>query len=37
VVHNPGRWDRFAERQRRKVIGWLQGWRERRRLSFADA
>jgi indolepyruvate ferredoxin oxidoreductase alpha subunit len=37
VVHNPGRWDRFAERQRRKVIGWLQGWRERRRLSFTDA
>jgi indolepyruvate ferredoxin oxidoreductase alpha subunit len=37
VVHNPGRWDRFAERRRRKVIGWLQGWRERRRLSFADA
>ncbi|NGO51669.1 indolepyruvate ferredoxin oxidoreductase subunit alpha [Allomesorhizobium camelthorni] len=37
LVHNPGRWDRFAERQRRKVIGWLQGWRERRRLTFADA
>jgi indolepyruvate ferredoxin oxidoreductase alpha subunit len=37
VVHNPGRWDRFTERQRSKVIGWLQGWRERRRLSFADA
>ncbi|EHK57973.1 indolepyruvate ferredoxin oxidoreductase subunit alpha [Allomesorhizobium alhagi] len=37
VVHNPGRWDCFAERQRRKVIGWLQGWRERRRLTFADA
>jgi indolepyruvate ferredoxin oxidoreductase alpha subunit len=37
VVHNPSRWDRFAERQRRKVIGWLQGWRERRRLAFADA
>ncbi len=36
VVHNPGLWDSFAERQRRKVIGWLQGWRERRRLSFAD-
>jgi indolepyruvate ferredoxin oxidoreductase alpha subunit len=37
VVHNPGRWHRFTERQRRKVIGWLQGWRERRRLTFVDA
>uniref|UniRef100_UPI0025BDF411 thiamine pyrophosphate-dependent enzyme n=1 Tax=Bosea sp. (in: a-proteobacteria) TaxID=1871050 RepID=UPI0025BDF411 len=37
VVHNPGAFDRFAESVRRRVIGWLQGMRERRRLTFADA
>jgi indolepyruvate ferredoxin oxidoreductase alpha subunit len=37
LVHNPGQWDRVAERWRRKVIARLQRWRERRRLSFADA
>jgi indolepyruvate ferredoxin oxidoreductase alpha subunit len=37
VVHNPGEWDRFLETARRKVIGFLQRFRESRRLTFADA
>ncbi|HEY6632653.1 MAG TPA: indolepyruvate ferredoxin oxidoreductase subunit alpha [Rhizobiaceae bacterium] len=37
VVHNPGRWDRFADRMRSAVIGFLQRRRESRRLVFADA
>ena len=37
VVHNPGTWDRFADNIRRKLIGMMQNWRERRRLEFVDA
>jgi indolepyruvate ferredoxin oxidoreductase alpha subunit len=37
VVHNPGAWDRFADKVRRKLIGMMQNWRERRRLEFVDA
>ncbi len=37
VVHNPGRWDRFANRVRNTVTGFLQTRREKRRLTFADA
>ncbi|MEC9246054.1 MAG: indolepyruvate ferredoxin oxidoreductase subunit alpha [Pseudomonadota bacterium] len=37
VVHNPGWWDRFANRVRSKVTGFLQTRREKRRLTFADA
>ena len=37
IVHNPGKWDRFADRIRRKFIGVMQNWRERRRLEFLDA
>jgi indolepyruvate ferredoxin oxidoreductase alpha subunit len=37
VVHNPGRWDRFLDRTRSAVIGFLQRRRESRRLVFADA
>ncbi|MEK1886863.1 MAG: indolepyruvate ferredoxin oxidoreductase subunit alpha [Phyllobacterium sp.] len=37
VVHNPGPWDRFADTMRRKLIGAIQNWRERRRLEFMDA
>ncbi|EIM74013.1 indolepyruvate ferredoxin oxidoreductase subunit alpha [Nitratireductor aquibiodomus RA22] len=37
VVHNPGRWDRFANRVRSTVTGFLQTRREKRRLTFADA
>jgi indolepyruvate ferredoxin oxidoreductase alpha subunit len=37
VVHNPGEWDRFLETARRKLIGFLQRFRESRRLTFADA
>ncbi len=36
VVHNPGTWDRFADKIRRKLIGMMQNWRERRRLEFVD-
>ncbi|MFC5586722.1 thiamine pyrophosphate-dependent enzyme [Nitratireductor kimnyeongensis] len=37
VVHNPGWWDRFSNRVRGKVTGFLQTRREKRRLTFADA
>jgi indolepyruvate ferredoxin oxidoreductase alpha subunit len=37
VVHNPGWWDRFANRVRSTVTGFLQTRREKRRLTFADA
>ena len=37
VVHNPGWWDRFTDRVRRGVTGFLQSRREKRRLTFADA
>ena len=37
VVHNPGGWDRFVERARRALIGFLQRRRESRRLVFSDA
>lgn len=37
VVHNPGWWDRFANRVRSGVTGFLQTRREKRRLTFADA
>lgn len=37
VVHNPGKWDRFMETMRRKLIGFMQKRRETRRLTFADA
>jgi indolepyruvate ferredoxin oxidoreductase alpha subunit len=37
VVHNPGWWDRFADRIRRRLIGAMQSWRERKRLEFVDA
>jgi indolepyruvate ferredoxin oxidoreductase alpha subunit len=37
VVHNPGWWDRFANRMRSTVTGFLQTRREKRRLTFADA
>jgi indolepyruvate ferredoxin oxidoreductase alpha subunit len=37
TVQNPGGWDRFADKVRRKAIGLLQRLRERRRLTFADA
>jgi indolepyruvate ferredoxin oxidoreductase alpha subunit len=31
VVHNAGGFERFVARFRAALIGWLQGWRERRR------
>ncbi|MEO4001423.1 indolepyruvate ferredoxin oxidoreductase subunit alpha [Mesorhizobium sp. CAU 1732] len=34
VVHNPTGLDRFANRVRRGVIGWMQARREKRRLVF---
>ena len=34
VVHNPTGFDRFANRVRRGVIGWMQARREKRRLVF---
>ncbi|MCV0379777.1 indolepyruvate ferredoxin oxidoreductase subunit alpha [Nitratireductor sp.] len=37
VVHNPGSWDRFADRLRRRVTGFLQTRREKRRLTFGEA
>ena len=37
VVHNPSGWDRFLDRARNAVIGFLQRRRERSRLNFADA
>jgi indolepyruvate ferredoxin oxidoreductase alpha subunit len=37
VVSNPGRRDRFLYRARQRVIGFLQKWRERRRLVFVEA
>ncbi|PSJ57841.1 indolepyruvate ferredoxin oxidoreductase subunit alpha [Pseudaminobacter soli (ex Li et al. 2025)] len=37
VVHNPGKWDQFLEKMRRKLIGFMQRRRESRRLTFADA
>ncbi len=37
VVHNPGWWDRLANRVRSTVTGFLQTRREKRRLTFADA
>ncbi|TPW30202.1 thiamine pyrophosphate-dependent enzyme [Pararhizobium mangrovi] len=37
TVYNPGKMERFADRTRRRVIGWLQNRRERGRLSFAEA
>jgi indolepyruvate ferredoxin oxidoreductase alpha subunit len=37
VVHNPSGWDRFLDRARSAVIGFLQRRRESRRLVFADA
>jgi indolepyruvate ferredoxin oxidoreductase alpha subunit len=37
VVHNPSGWDRFLDRMRSAVIGFLQRRRERRRLVFANA
>ena len=37
VVHNPSGWDRFLDRMRSGVIGFLQRRRESRRLIFADA
>ncbi|MEK1851557.1 MAG: indolepyruvate ferredoxin oxidoreductase, partial [Phyllobacterium sp.] len=36
VVYNPGQWDKFADAIRRKLIGAMQRWRERRRLQFMD-
>jgi indolepyruvate ferredoxin oxidoreductase alpha subunit len=35
VIHNPTGFDRFADRLRRAVIGWLQRRREGGRLHFA--
>ena len=37
VVHNPGFFDRFAEAVRTRLIAFLQGRRESRRLVFSDA
>ncbi|MDW6024674.1 indolepyruvate ferredoxin oxidoreductase subunit alpha [Mesorhizobium sp. BAC0120] len=37
TVYNATGWDRFVDRLRRSVIGFLQGRRESRRLTFADA
>lgn len=37
VVHNPSSWDRFADRLRRRVTGFLQTRREKRRLTFGEA
>lgn len=36
IIHNPTRFDRFVFRLRRAVIGFLQRWREARRIAFAD-
>jgi indolepyruvate ferredoxin oxidoreductase alpha subunit len=36
VIHNPTAWDRFFASIRRKVIGFLQRRRERRRVVFAE-
>jgi indolepyruvate ferredoxin oxidoreductase alpha subunit len=37
VTHNPNGWDLFASRLRMRVIGWLQGRRERARAAGAAA
>ena len=37
TVHNPSGAERYAARARRRLIGWLQQRRERKRLSFAEA
>jgi indolepyruvate ferredoxin oxidoreductase alpha subunit len=36
IIHNPTRLDRFLFKVRRAVIGFLQRWREARRVAFAD-
>lgn len=36
LIQNPTSVDRFADRLRRKVIGWLKNRRERSRLVFAE-
>ncbi|WP_295810548.1 indolepyruvate ferredoxin oxidoreductase subunit alpha [uncultured Nitratireductor sp.] len=36
VVHNPGRWDRFADGIRRSINRFLQIRREKRRLTFGE-
>ncbi|NKB27275.1 MAG: indolepyruvate ferredoxin oxidoreductase [Rhodobacteraceae bacterium] len=35
IVHNPNAWDRWWDRQRRKVIGRLQARRDAKRLRFS--
>jgi indolepyruvate ferredoxin oxidoreductase alpha subunit len=37
TIHNPTGFERLADRLRRRLIGWLQQRRERRRLNFAEA
>ena len=36
LIQNPTKLDRFADRMRRRVIGWLQARRDRSRLIFAE-
>jgi indolepyruvate ferredoxin oxidoreductase alpha subunit len=36
IIHNPSWWDRFVQRARGAVIGWLQRRREASRIVFAD-
>jgi indolepyruvate ferredoxin oxidoreductase alpha subunit len=35
IINNPSRWDRFKQRVRGAVIGWLQGRIERRLQGLA--